>query len=55
LIPLLIAPISVHLLARPRLIAAGQAVPDRHIVIEAMTSAFCGATATTSHRPTSTS
>ena len=55
LIPLLIAPISVHLLARPRLIAAGQAVPDRHTVIEAMTSAFCGATATTSHRPTSTS
>jgi AcrR family transcriptional regulator len=55
LIPLLIAPISVHLLARPRLIAAGQAVPDRHIVVEAMTSAFCGATATTSHRPTSTS
>jgi len=55
LIPLLIAPISVHLLARPRLIAAGQAVSDRHIVVEAMTSAFCGATATTSHRPTSTS
>jgi AcrR family transcriptional regulator len=52
LIPLFIAPISVHLLARPRLIAAGQAVPDRHTVIEAMTSAFCGATAT--HRPAST-
>jgi AcrR family transcriptional regulator len=55
LIPLLIAPISVHLLARPRLIAAGQVVPDRHTVIEAMTSAFCGAAATTSHRPASTS
>jgi len=55
LIPLLIAPISVHLLARPRLIAAGQAVPDRQTIIEAMTSAFCGATATTSHPPASTS
>jgi hypothetical protein len=55
LIPLLIAPISVHLLARPRLTAAGQAVPDRRTVIEAMTSAFCGAAATTSHRPASTS
>ena len=55
LIPLLIAPISVHLLARNRLTAAGQAVPERHTVIEAMTSAFCGAAATTSHRPASTS
>jgi AcrR family transcriptional regulator len=55
LIPMLIAPISVHLLARPRLIAAGRAVPDRHTVIEAMTSAFCAAAATTSHRPASTS
>src|SRR6201991_2996552 len=40
MIPLLIAPISVHVLARPRLIAAGQDVPDRHTVIAAMTSAF---------------
>jgi hypothetical protein len=55
LIPLLIAPISVHLLSRPRLTAAGQAVPDRHTVIEAMTSAFCAATSTTSHRSASTS
>jgi AcrR family transcriptional regulator len=55
LIPLLIAPISVHLLARPRLTTAGQAVPDRQTVIEAMTSAFCGAAATTSHRPASPS
>ena len=55
LIPLLIAPISVHLLARNRLTAAGQAVPERRTVIEAMTSAFCGAVATTSHRPASTS
>jgi AcrR family transcriptional regulator len=55
LIPVLIAPISVHLLARPRLIAAGQDVPDRHTVIAAMTSAFCGAVATTAHRPASAS
>jgi AcrR family transcriptional regulator len=55
LIPLLIAPISVHLLARMPLTAAGQAVPERRTVIEAMTSAFCGAAATTSHRPASTS
>jgi len=55
LIPLLIAPISVHLLARHRLAAAGQAVPDRHTVIEAMTSAFCKAVATTSRRPASAS
>ncbi|HET7666816.1 MAG TPA: TetR/AcrR family transcriptional regulator [Mycobacterium sp.] len=55
LIPMLIAPISVHLLARPRLIAAGQAVPDRDTVIEAMTSAFCGAATTTSHQPASAS
>jgi AcrR family transcriptional regulator len=55
LIPLLIAPISVHLLARVPLTAAGQVVPERRTVIEAMTSAFCGAAATTSHRPASTS
>jgi AcrR family transcriptional regulator len=55
LIPLLIAPISVHLLARIPLTAAGQAVPERRTVIEAMTSAFCGAAATKSHRPASTS
>jgi AcrR family transcriptional regulator len=55
LIPQLIAPISVHLLARPRLVAAGEPVPDRHTVIEAMTAAFCHAAAATSHRPASTS
>lgn len=54
LIPLLIAPISVHLLARQRLIAAGKAVPDRQTVIGAMTSAFCSATST-AHQPASTS
>jgi AcrR family transcriptional regulator len=51
LIPQLIAPIAVHLLARPRLIAAGQVVPDRETVIEVMASAFCGATAITAQRP----
>lgn len=43
LLPLLIAPISVHLITRKRLIAAGQPVPDRHTVIETMTGAFCAA------------
>jgi hypothetical protein len=55
LIPLLIAPISVHLLARPRIVAAGGSVPDRDTVIEAMTAAFCHAAAATSHQPASTS
>jgi hypothetical protein len=36
----LIAPISVHLLSRKRLVAAGAVVPDRQTVIDAMTSAF---------------
>jgi AcrR family transcriptional regulator len=55
LIPLLIAPISVHLLARRPLTEAGEPVPDRHIVIEAMTAAFCHAAATTTHQPMSES
>ena len=42
LIPLLISPISVHLLARNRLAAAGASVPDRDTVIDVMTAAFCG-------------
>ncbi|SOJ54095.1 HTH-type transcriptional regulator BetI [Mycobacterium simulans] len=46
LVPLLIAPISVHLLARSRLAAAGASVPARETVIDAMTSAFCNATST---------
>jgi AcrR family transcriptional regulator len=54
LIPLLIAPISIHLLARHPLAAAGQPVPDRHTVIEAMTAAFTHAAAATSHLPAST-
>jgi AcrR family transcriptional regulator len=50
LIPLLITPISVHLLARQPLLEAGEPVPDRHTVIEAMTAAFCSAAATSSHQ-----
>jgi AcrR family transcriptional regulator len=50
LVPLLIAPISIHLLARPRLIAAGEPVPDRQTVIDAMTSSFCGAVDTRRQR-----
>ena len=46
LIPVLIAPISVHLLARRRLAAAGADVPDRQTVIDAMTRSFCGAVGT---------
>jgi len=55
LIPQLIAPMSVHLLARPRLIAAGEPVPDRDTVVEVMTAAFCHAVAVTSHRRAGTS
>jgi AcrR family transcriptional regulator len=44
-IPLLISPIAVHLIARRRMIAAGESVPAREVVIETMTSAFCGAVA----------
>jgi AcrR family transcriptional regulator len=43
LVPLLISPISVHLIARGRLTAAGAAVPDRRAVIDVMTAAFCNA------------
>lgn len=43
LLPLLISPISVHLIARKRLVAAGEPVPDRERVIETMTGAFCHA------------
>jgi AcrR family transcriptional regulator len=43
LVPLLIAPISVHLIARGRLVASGVPVPDRQTVIDAMTAAFCNA------------
>lgn len=48
LLPMLIAPISVHLIARKRLIAAGEPVPDRGTVIETMTGAFCAAAGTPS-------
>lgn len=46
LLPLLISPISVHLIVRKRLIAAGRSVPDRLHVIETMTGAFCQAVGT---------
>jgi AcrR family transcriptional regulator len=46
LVPLLISPISVHLIARGRLTAADVAVPDRQTVIDAMTAAFCSAVGT---------
>jgi AcrR family transcriptional regulator len=55
LIPLFIAPISVHLLARHRLVAAGERVPDRQTVIDAMTAAFCNAVGTTFRRGKSAS
>jgi AcrR family transcriptional regulator len=50
LVPLLIAPISVHMIARGRLTAAGASVPDRQTVIDAMTAAFCNAVGT-KHQP----
>jgi len=46
LLPLLIGPITVHLVARKRLAAAGVPVPDRAAVIETMTGAFCRAVGT---------
>jgi hypothetical protein len=46
-VPLLISPIAVHLIARGRLTAAGAPVPDRQVVIDAMTDAFCNAVGTT--------
>jgi AcrR family transcriptional regulator len=47
LVPLLISPIAVHLIARGRLTAAGAPVPDRQVVVDAMTDAFCNAVGTT--------
>lgn len=52
LIPLLIAPISVHLLARHPLAGAGHPVPDRRTVIEAMTTAFCSVAASSNQGST---
>ncbi len=46
LVPLLISPISVHLIARGRLTTAGVSVPDRQTVIDVMTAAFCNAART---------
>jgi AcrR family transcriptional regulator len=48
LVPLLISPISVHLIARGRLTAADVSVPDRQMVIDVMTAAFCSAAGTNS-------
>jgi len=43
LLPLFVSPISVHVIARRRLVAAGLPAPDRDSVIDAMTDAFCRA------------
>jgi hypothetical protein len=43
LLPLLIAPLGVHMIARKRLVAADVPVPERDEVIETMTRAFCRA------------
>ena len=51
LVPLFIAPISVHLLARHRLAAAGAPVPDRQTVIDTMTAAFSTAVGTSRSEP----
>jgi AcrR family transcriptional regulator len=50
LLPLLIAPISFHVIARKRLLAAGAPVPGRATVIQTMTGAFCRAVGTGTHR-----
>lgn len=47
LLPLFVAPVSVHLMARRRLVAAGERVPDRDSVVETLTDAFCRAVGTT--------
>lgn len=46
LLPLFVSPISVHLIARRRLVAAGAPVPDRDGVVDALTDAFCRAVGT---------
>jgi AcrR family transcriptional regulator len=46
LLPLFVAPVSVHLIVRRRLVAAGAPVPDRDGVVDAMTDAFCRAVGT---------
>src|SRR5262245_56772819 len=43
LLPLFVSPISVHVIARRRLVEAGRPVPDPDSVIETMTDAFCRA------------
>jgi AcrR family transcriptional regulator len=46
LLPLFVAPVSVHLIVRRRLVAAGEPVPDRDDVVDTMTAAFCRAVST---------
>jgi AcrR family transcriptional regulator len=43
LLPLLVAPISVHSVARKRMVARGLPVPERRQAIETMAAAFCRA------------
>ena len=45
LLPLFVAPLGAHVVARKRLLAAGAPVPERETVIETMTAAFCRAVA----------
>jgi hypothetical protein len=46
LLPLFVGPVSIHLIVRRRLAAAGEPVPDRDEVVNAMTDAFCRAVST---------
>jgi AcrR family transcriptional regulator len=46
LLPLLIAPIGIHLMVRRRMSAAGVDTPDRSAVIDTMTRSFCRAAGT---------
>lgn len=46
LLPLFVAPVSVHLIVRRRLVAAGEPVPEKESVVDAMTDAFCRAVST---------
>jgi AcrR family transcriptional regulator len=46
LLPQLIAPVAVHMLARRRLVAAGVQVPDRQTVVDTVAGTFCRAVGT---------
>ena len=43
LLPLFVGPVGVHVIARRRMVEAGEPVPDRDTVIETLTDAFCAA------------